>query len=245
MCTLIVASRLSDELPLVIAANRDERLDRPSEPPHFWADRPIVAPRDLRSGGTWLGLNKRGLFVGVTNRFGSQPPDPGRRSRGQLVLDALEEQDASRARDRMAVLPPAQHNRNHLVLADARSAFLLVNDGRSIEVRELGPGVHVITERSFGASNAKREAMLRERLAREPEALGSLSALAALLRIHADDPFDGTCVHAPNYAYGTRSSTLIRLTEAGPALWLHAEGFPCQAEYKDLSGELAALGEGV
>src|SRR5712692_8012823 len=71
VCTLICAFRVFPRWPLIVAANRDEHLNRPASPPRLWpGDLSFVAPRDEAAGGTWLGLNSAGLFVGVTNRFG-------------------------------------------------------------------------------------------------------------------------------------------------------------------------------
>jgi len=236
MCTLIVMSRRFPDTPLLVAANRDERLDRPSAPPRIWSDRrvPVFAPVDLRAQGTWLGINRAGLFAGVTNRFGSTPPHPERRSRGLLVTDALEESDDRSAFERMAKLEPALHNRHHLLLADREQAFLIWSDGETRWTRELEPGVHLLTERSLGAASGAREGLLRERL----EALTKKQApttafLAGLLSIHADDPFDGTCVHAPAFDYGTRSSSII-LMGGAELRYLHAEGPPCRTEFEEV-----------
>ena len=54
---------------LQVAANRDEWLKRPAAAPAVWTEG-WLAPKDLEAGGTWLGLNAQGLFVGVTNRAG-------------------------------------------------------------------------------------------------------------------------------------------------------------------------------
>ena len=69
MCTLIVLHRCVPGRPLVVAANRDEFLDRPAEGPALRSSRtgPIVAPRDLEAGGTWVGVSARGVFAGLTN----------------------------------------------------------------------------------------------------------------------------------------------------------------------------------
>ncbi|MGH0029521.1 MAG: NRDE family protein, partial [Myxococcota bacterium] len=92
MCTLIVLHRCFEAAPLVVAANRDEYLDRPTEGPALRetarGDGRVVAPRDARAGGTWLGLNENGLFAAITNRR-CESPDPDRRSRGLIVMDAL------------------------------------------------------------------------------------------------------------------------------------------------------------
>ena len=90
MCTLIVLHRCFADAELLVAANRDEYLDRPAEPPALrrWNGRTVLAPRDVRAGGTWLGLNDAGVFAALTNRPNATP-DPTRRSRGLLVVDAL------------------------------------------------------------------------------------------------------------------------------------------------------------
>ena len=90
MCTLIALHRCVAGVPLVIAANRDEYLARPTE---GFAIRetetgPVLAPRDGLAGGTWLGINRSGVFAAVTNRR-TDTPDPTRRSRGLLVMDLL------------------------------------------------------------------------------------------------------------------------------------------------------------
>ena len=80
MCTLIALFRCFDGAPLVVAANRDEFHDRPAEGPALrWTEAgAIVAPHDVRAGGTWLGLNAAGVFAAVTNRP-CEAPDPERR----------------------------------------------------------------------------------------------------------------------------------------------------------------------
>ena len=89
MCLLVLAYRVHPRLPIVIAANRDERYARPSEALGVWPDAPdICAGRDLVQGGTWLGLTQRGRFAALTN-FRQGAPQAGARSRGQVVLDYL------------------------------------------------------------------------------------------------------------------------------------------------------------
>ena len=93
-----------------MAANRDEFLARPADPPERSADGRWLAPRDRQAGGTWLGVNATGLFVGVTNRSAG-PRDPARRSRGLLVLDALESADAPDLHRRLADARPGRVQR--------------------------------------------------------------------------------------------------------------------------------------
>src|SRR5262245_10355038 len=110
MCTLIAAFQQWPALPLLVAANRDEALARPALGPMCWDGAPrFVAPRDEKAGGSWLGLNEHGLFVGITNRAGSSA-DPGGRSRGLLVTAALAERSARELNHRLQGTDPHAYN---------------------------------------------------------------------------------------------------------------------------------------
>jgi uncharacterized protein with NRDE domain len=243
MCTMIVAPNYFAQTPLLVAGNRDEWLNRPSAPPEYKlleaASRiPILAPLDLKARGTWLGLSALGVFVGITNRFG-QPPDPNRRSRGELVLQALSCRSAIEAFDLMKNTNPGAYNRFHLVMADREKAFLLWSDGERLHTSELAPGIHVVTERSFAPTISVRAEKLRTKLLQlSREKAPDEAVLHEMLAQHDDaDPFNGTCVHVPGQVYGTRSSTLIWLFADGTNRFLHAEGPPCQSTYQDYSSQ--------
>jgi len=244
MCTLIIAHRKWHETPLFVAANRDEALDRPSRGPtiHWADDVPVLAPKDLRAGGTWIGLSGFGLFAAVTNRFGAAP-DPNRPSRGQIVLDALTQDCPADAI--AAILDHAQdvYNPFHLVVADRNEAHLLINWGTRIEHRELEPGIHVITERSFAAVPSPREEIIDSNLlaigGRKPP--GEETWIDILSR-HNDNPWAATCVHGPEGKYGTRSSTLLQLGASSEyTRYLYADAPPCHASFIDLSPQARQL----
>ncbi len=213
MCTLVVATRVWAEAPLVVAANRDEQLARPAAAPYRWArdgEAPVFAPRDLQAGGTWLGVRGAYLFVGITNRFTGAASPPGSRSRGALVLDALAAGEASAAAERIAALPPGQHAPFHLVIADRQQAHLVWNDGREHHHEVLSPGLHVVSERSRGAAPTTRDGRLVRRLGeRVGAAEPPLLVWRSLLSEHADAPLEGVCVHADDRGYGTRCSTVV------------------------------------
>src|SRR5277367_5504997 len=96
--------RPGHDWPVIIGANRDEMLDRPAQAPaRHWPDRPeVIAGRDMLAGGTWLGLSDFGVAAGILNRVGSLGPAPGQRSRGELVLEALDHADAPAAAKALA-----------------------------------------------------------------------------------------------------------------------------------------------
>ena len=89
MCLLAVQYRLVPESPILVAANREEYFDRPSLTPSIQSGKPrVLCGVDQKGGGTWLGVNQNGLFVGICNRA-TKMPLFGQRSRGLLALDLL------------------------------------------------------------------------------------------------------------------------------------------------------------
>lgn len=90
MCFLLFANKVHPAYPLIVAGNRDEFYQRPTEAAHFWADQPqIIAGRDLQQGGTWMGMNRAGRIACLTNFRDGQPQKSLAPSRGELVVDFL------------------------------------------------------------------------------------------------------------------------------------------------------------
>lgn len=91
MCLIALAYKVHPDFPLIVAANRDEFLKRPTSKLHFWHDAPhILAGRDEQAGGTWLGLHAKGHFAALTNYRDMHRKDPEGPSRGALVRHALD-----------------------------------------------------------------------------------------------------------------------------------------------------------
>jgi hypothetical protein len=245
MCTLIAIHRHFEGIPLVVAANRDERFDRPSEGPavRSGAAGPLLAPLDLEAGGTWLGLGASGLFAAVTNRRGASP-DPSLRSRGLVVLDALAAASARDAAEWLAGLPARAYNPFHAFVADAEEAFLLVYQ-EAPRLRPCAPGVHVVGNADPDTDEPKLR-RIRER-AERAAGLAPAEALEELGRVCREHgaggtPLDDACVHLPGY--GTRSSLLLALGESrADSRLLYADGPPCENEYRDLTPLLGELSE--
>lgn len=236
MCTLAAAVRVYPGYPLVLAANRDEQLDRASGGPRLWPGGvPFFAPIDEVAGGTWLGLNANGVFVGVTNRFGVDR-DHARESRGTLVVEALGAVSASALHASLARLPPTRFNAFHLFYADARDAFITWSNGTGVQQQTLAPGLHVITERSLGGADHDRTERVVERWP-DGAALPTPESLASLMSIHReDDPLGSICVHAPAFNYGTRSSlVLLRAESLRDSRWLWSDRAPCQQPHREVA----------
>ncbi len=244
MCTLVAFIAAWPGAPLIVAANRDERLDRPASPPRRWPGEFFAAPVDDLAGGTWLGLHDSGLFVGITNRAGASR-DPNLLSRGQLVVEALRLGTAREVHGAFATtLDARRYNPFHLFYADpSGDAFVTWFDGQAVHQQELPRGLAVVTERSLGGDDHGRT----DRVTRELEPLlrsdapPALEALAPAMMQHDEsDRIASTCVHVPELGYGTRSSLLLDVRRKPmKSRWLWAEGPPCIAPYVEVPAALA------
>ncbi|MDG5759417.1 NRDE family protein [Natronococcus sp. A-GB1] len=242
MCTLTLAWQVFDDAPVAVAANRDESLERESLPPGVYRDSPrVIAPRDAEAGGTWIGANEHGLFVGVTNRWGT-PELAAERSRGLLVADALEAESAAEATALVEEETAArEYDGFYLVLADERDALCLQWNG-ALERTDFEPGVHVVvnaavdddvrlpSERTEAAREQARNARRVRReltVGREEQVDDWLERAGGVLGDHDY----GVCVHGDGY--GTRSSSLIAL--GANSRYLFAPGPPCETTYEPVA----------
>jgi Transport and Golgi organisation 2 len=246
MCTLVMLRRPDHQWPLVIGANRDEMIDRPAEPPgRHWPDRPeIVAGRDLLAGGSWLGLNDWGVAAAVLNRHGSLGPAAGLRSRGELVLEALDHADAVEAATALSHLDPAAYRTFNLIIADNRDAFWLRHAGSGdIELFPIKPGLSLIASGDLDDFATPRLAFaLIPFTAAAPDADGSWSAWEKLLsddRAPAGAPAEAALRLRTARGYGTVSSALIALPAAPSperrVVFRHADWLPAPTPWRDIA----------
>ena len=234
MCTVVLLSRPGQPWPLLLAANRDERLDRPWDPPGaWWPDQPgVVAGRDRSAGGTWMAV-RDGLVVAVLNRPGSLGPAPGKRSRGELPLLLAEKASAAEAARFAATLDAGQWRSFNLVAADRDGAWFVRGTGAGRpDAIPLAPGlVHMVT-----AHDPDDEASLRvaRHLPRfraapmpEPPDWGAWPALLA----ECDGPPGAALTVPPLGGFGTVCASLLALPTEGTPAWLFAAGPPDRAEF--------------
>ena len=252
MCLLVVCSRLVPGFPLVVGANRDERLDRPATPITILRESSprILGGRDELAGGTWLAVNDQGVLAGLTNRPSVFGRDPTRRSRGELPLALASCDSADEAVTTFAAqVRPSEYNSAWMLVGDRRSLHYIELDGTNRLVhRALGPGIHILENLAIGAPSTKVD--------RARELLGDPSHLAAddLLErlttvlidhqvsppnssVHAseadsDAPRRPACVHGDTY--GTRSSMIVLVPEDETPNHVYvADGRPCVTPFVD------------
>ncbi len=233
MCSLIILYRPGHDWPVLIAANRDERLSRPWRPPaRHWRDRPdVVAGMDINGGGTWQGINDHGVTAAILNRVGTLGPAAGKRSRGELVLDALDHADARDAAGALADINPEAYRAFNLLVADNRDAYWLRHDGVRLSLQRVPAGLSMLTAREL---NDERSARIRHYLPLWRQAAvpapneGDWHAWTALLASQdtaSGDPRDAMTI-VTDADYGTVSSSLMALPSQGVPLWHFAAGRP-------------------
>jgi uncharacterized protein with NRDE domain len=173
MCLVLIALDAHADYSLIVAANRDEFYDRPTAPAGFWADAPsVLAGRDLKAGGTWLGVDRRGRLAAVTNYRQGQREIPAARSRGQLVRDFLTSDIGAREHMERVHSDAGLYNGFSLIAGDAGGLFYYSN--REGRVRPLAPGV-------YGLSNHLLDTPW-------PKVAATKTAFDALVSAGASDP---------------------------------------------------------
>ncbi|MGA8792910.1 NRDE family protein [Candidatus Binatus sp.] len=249
MCTLAIYFQTTRDFPVVIAANRDEFLDRPAGDPTTILEKPhVVGGKDLKAGGTWLGISEHGIVAGLLNRRADNGGNPDARSRGLLCLDALRRRTAAEAAEFAAHERGSDYNPFNLLMVSRTEGFVAYNRGAVIEVVALKPGLHLLTNLDVDdfecpkiSASYGKFAELGDRADFQRDPIGHRAALGALLADHNTqlDSRIGTaavgrsnalCLHLDSY--GTRSSSLIFMRGDGPEIAHYfAPGPPCRTAY--------------
>ncbi|HEY8287974.1 MAG TPA: NRDE family protein [Acetobacteraceae bacterium] len=235
MCTVVVLHRPGHVWPLILAANRDERLDRAWQPPAaHWPDQPgLIAGRDTTAGGTWMGLNQHAVVAAVLNRPGTLGPAQGKRSRGELPLLALRHASARAASEALAAEDAADWRGFNLLVADRDSAIFVRGLGHGHpQARMLPAGLHMITAHDPDDPDSPRVARHLPRFlaAPEPEP-GRWDAWRTILADSSGAAAEQINV-LPRGGFGTVCSSLVALAANGPPLWLFAAGPPDRAPFQ-------------
>ncbi len=240
MCVLAIQFQSVSNTPILVAHNREEFLDRPSLPPRIQSGKPrTVCGIDRKAGGTWLGINQFGLFVAVANRPKASPPaEP--RSRGLLCRELLACRNAREAADHAAKeLATGCYAGANYVCVDARFGAV-VYGGNIIDVHELTPGLHTLTNGDLNDPEDQRQQFIRRQLTLQ-KVDSAVTFLAVASRAFSRKPDAsgrrGVIVSRPDY--GTVSSTLLALPHKNQhAVLQYSPGPPCDVPYEDLSALL-------
>ncbi len=237
MCVLAIQYKAAADAPILLAENREENPDRPTQPPRIQSGRPRVLCGIARTaGGTWVGVNQHGLVVAIANRPKAVvPAEP--RSRGLLCRELLGLDSAKKAaKHAFRELASGAYAGASYLCADAEHG-LVVYGGNTIEVVELTPGLHLLSNGNLNDYQDERQEFARRMLT-----LQRLDSAVAFLAV-ASRAFS----RKPNAAgrrgmviagseFRTVSSTLLALTERPQhAIYQYAPGPPSECPYDDCS----------
>jgi uncharacterized protein with NRDE domain len=244
MCLLAILHRVCHDAPLVIGANREEFYARGGDPPRRLDDLDAVAGVDPTHGGTWLGVNARGVLIAVTNRPKSIVPATPR-SRGLLARELLRYNSAVEAASAAARdLDGGPYAGCNFFCADQEAATV-IQAGDWLRVRPLPPGIHVLSNRDLNDPTDYRVGFASEWLAGRDLSSAQL-AVAALMRLCRQREPAGAPMCFRHERRGSVSSSILALRpELQESLYLHAQGPPDATHYADVSSlfrDLAGAG---
>ncbi len=245
MCLIAFALEAHDSLAFVVAANRDEYYARETAPAAWWDDgHTVFGGRDLRAGGTWLAIDRRGRFAAVTN---VREPDPvsGPRSRGALVAGFVQGSEPAQDYAERILAHADEYAGFNLLLVDlaAQQPALFASNRDPRRIVAPGSGVHAWSNGRLDAAWPK-VLHLRERLLlgldAAPRQLGSMLFDALADRSVPDDamlPDTGigtqrermlapAMIFAPGLGYGTRASTIVAVRRDGRAVFVERSWAP-------------------
>lgn len=160
MCLIVFAYKVLPGHPLVLAGNRDEFYNRPAEPAHMWDTSPgIIAGKDLKAGGTWLGISMTGRFAALTNYRKIDEIKENAPSRGNIIKDFLVSDETPQHYLHSLQETAGNYNGFNLIAGTAETLWYINNKTKKAE--EVKPGFHAISNAFLDTPWPKTEDALR------------------------------------------------------------------------------------
>ena len=215
MCLILIGYRVSEDHPLVIAANRDEYFARPTSAAHFWTDDSnIFAGRDEEQQGTWMGVTRTGRIAAVTNWTEVSPNGVTDLSRGNLVSEFLKGEMT--AKDYLETIEGDRYQGFNLILFDAEE--LVYYSNRTNERRTISPGIYGLSNTRLG-DRWHRVTRGEQKLASRVEKAKLIDLIEMLFDPHGVEfKAEPEKHNAPCFIlgenYGTRSTTAMVMSES-------------------------------
>ncbi|AJQ94396.1 hypothetical protein YC6258_02358 [Gynuella sunshinyii YC6258] len=180
MCLIAFDWQPDSDRPLVMVANRDEYFNRPTQYMDQWSDQPgIIAGRDLKASGTWLGVNTNtGHFAALTNIRHPRYRAPGALSRGGLVAGFLTTDLSADQYCRQVYQNRTQYSGFNLLLFDGRELRYVSSEHPPLII---SPGLHGLSNAGLDSNDWPKVVSARKKLSRWMEMTGATNTLASLL----------------------------------------------------------------
>ncbi len=179
-----------------------------------------------------MGINAAGLVAAVLNRPGSLGPAPGKRSRGELPLLALQHETAHAAATAIAALTSGEYRSFNMVLADRQAVWFVRNDERGrLETFEMSPGLHMVTAHDPDDTGSPRVARHLPRFHAAAAPVPPDWDEWVTLLADAAGPRDAALSVRPDDGFGTACASLVGLAADAAPVWLFAPGRAGQAAF--------------
>ena len=228
MCLILFAYEMYRDHRLILGANRDEFYERPTAPLDWWVDYPtVLAGRDLRGGGTWMGITRTGKFAGITNFRDPVGLKKNAPSRGALVSDFLCGDEPPLPYLEKVHLSSRKYNGFNLILGDGTGLFYYSNYQN--EIHRLTPGIYGLSNRFINSPWPKVETgktqlgqLIQKKTVDDESIFNLLENRQQPLDAQLPDTGVGmewerflSPLFIRSDIYGTRSSSVIRVEKKG------------------------------
>lgn len=220
---------------LIFAGNRDEAYQRPTRPAQFWDENPnLLAGRDLKAGGTWMGVTRTGRWAVITNVRDPSRQRPDAPSRGHLVTDYLQSTVSPTAFGESLAEETSRYNGfNLLVGTPTRCVYISTERD---EAESVSPGIHGLSnaelDTSWPKTDRAKQNLLRLTQPRSTtNGRGSVDPSALLEMLNDREPFPAhqlpdtgvgeelekmlSPLFITSEEYGTRASTVLLISRSG------------------------------
>ncbi len=246
MCLIVFGYKAHPDYNLIFAANRDENHSRPTRAAQFWDNYThLLAGKDLKAGGTWMGINKLGAMAAITNYRNPADQKKNSPSRGHLVLDYLKNSGPPEKYLEKIDRNVDAYNGFSLILGNMKKLMFYSNQERT--KKEIEPGIHGLSNHLLDTPwpKVKRAKEQLWQIIQNPEF--SEDALFSLLEderkpSEEELPDTGIPLHlekkvSPIFIksedYGTRSSTVLLIHKNGKITFTEKRFKPGTKEMED------------
>jgi uncharacterized protein with NRDE domain len=247
MCLILLSYKKHPDYRLILAANRDEFYNRPTAPLDYWADYPdMLAGRDLKDNGTWLGVTRSGRIAAITNYRDPAAPMQNAPSRGILTRNYLITNSPPQSYLKEVSKKANTYNGFNLIVGDASGLYYYSN--RATRVHKLKPGLYGMSNHLLDTSwpkVKKGKIRLQGQLnGKEKIDLEKVFEILSDRSLAPDDelPDTGVGLHrermlSPLFIispdYGTRSSSVVLIDKSGQVTFRERTFFITGNELKE------------
>jgi uncharacterized protein with NRDE domain len=232
MCIAVFRWNPDAETPILLAANRDEHFDRPTQAMQWWPQDDVLAGRDLKANGAWLGVTRRGRVALITNIRNPALRKTDAPSRGEIVRSYLESTQSAGGFVATLAAKAGQYEGFNLLCGslNANERELWFLNSSEAKPRWLDDGIYALSNASLDTPWPKitrikagfRQALTEPDQKAQNESLfrllGNTTQVADSELPNTGVPLDWernlSSIYVRREGYGTRSSTVMRLANA-------------------------------